>query len=97
MRIKGIEECNVTVNLTPGDCLLLADACRRGALYCQTAEEHPAKQAFNLAAAHMEALALIAAAQGLVADNREFLAEWALPRVREGWAIVGDEGKEVSK
>ena len=96
MRIQEIDQCAVIVRLSPGDALLLADACRRAALDCTLEEEHAVKQTFDLAASHLEGLALIANAQGFVLHNTEFLADWTLAHVREHWAIVGRE-KEATK
>jgi hypothetical protein len=63
-----------------------------------TEQQRPGdRQVFGLAAAHLEGLALLGAVQGLVVNNTEFLAEWNLPHVRQGWTIVGGKGKEVTK
>jgi hypothetical protein len=97
MQIEKIDQCAVTVSLSPGDALLFADACRRAALCCTTPADLPAKQTYNLAASHLEGLALIAAAQGLVAGNVAFLEQWTLPHVRQDWAVVGTEQQEASK
>jgi hypothetical protein len=96
MRIHEVVQCGVIVQLTPGDCLLLAEACRLAGLETTDNDRHAEKQVFSLAGAHLEGLALIGAAQGLVVKNEEFLAEWNLPHVRADWAIVGRE-KEVGK
>jgi hypothetical protein len=97
MQIQAIDHCAVTVSLSPGDALLLADACRLAGLHCTEEGRIAEKQVYNLAAAHFDALALLGSAQGLVAENIKFLEEWTLPRVREDWAIVGNAGKEVAK
>jgi hypothetical protein len=94
MQIQGIEECAVIVRLSPGDALLLADACRRAALDCGTQEESATKQTYDLAASHLEGLALIGQAQGLVRENRAFLEKWTLAQVREGWNMVGKGAAE---
>ena len=96
MRIEGIDECAVIVRLSPGDALLLADACRTAGYNSQTEEEHPQKQLFDLACGHLEALALIANAQGFVVENRAFLADFTLAHVREHWGLVGTTEKEAS-
>ena len=95
MRIEEIDAHEVIVRLTPGDALLFADACRRAAQDCQGEEEHRAKHIYNLAASHMEGLALIAQAQGLVVENTAFLADWTLAHVREHWAVIVPKGEGV--
>ena len=86
MRIHEIDQTGVCVHLTPSECLLLADACHRAGLEHQ-AVDYTAATVFDLAAAHLEGLALLGAAQGQVAENDAFLARWTLAQVRRERAI----------
>jgi hypothetical protein len=91
MRIKEVVQCGVIVQLTPGDCLLLAEACHLAGLESTDNDRHAEKQVFGLAGAHLEGLALLGAAQGLVVENQEFLRDLTLTNVREDWAIAGEK------
>ena len=88
MRIKEVTNGSVLLDLDPGECLMLAEACgiagehftdpatcRTGALLAQ-------------AAGYLEALALLGAVTNYVVKTRDLLDEWNLPLVRRDYGIT---------
>jgi len=95
MRIKEVTNGSVLLDLDPGECLLLAEACgivgeqftdpatlRTGALLAQ-------------AAGYLEALALLGAVTNYVVKSGELLDEWNLPQVRRDYGITATVQEEA--
>lgn len=96
MRITNVGSGSVTLDLDPGECLLLAHACELAAdEHMNTKDGTPAMrgQLYYTTKCYLEALALLADAR-CHARSLE-LAEWTLDTTRKNWTV--DASKEASK